>query len=108
MNPAPSAARVRHADCLTLPECLTLRPKMAPGLDVRRFSCLTLKSYYSPVNKGLIGRVRQLDKNEAEQYRRGIRGSRGDRVSNVSNCLTLSKTRPEQPRPSTHQKAPAP
>lgn len=77
MNPVPSAARVRHANCLTLPECLTLRPKMAPGLDVRRFSCLTLMPYYSPVNRGLIERVRQLDKNETEQYRRGIRGSRG-------------------------------
>lgn len=108
MNPVPSAARVRHANCLTLPECLTLRPKMAPGLDVRRFSCLTLMPYYSPVNRGLIERVRQLDKNETEQYRRGIRGSRGDRVLNASNCLTLLKPDPNSPAHPAHQKGPAP
>ena len=108
MNPVPSAARVRHANCLTLPECLTLRPKMAPGLDVRRFSCLTLMPYYSPVNRGLIERVRQLDKNETEQYRRGIRGSRGDRVLNASNCLTLLKPDPNSPARTAHQKGPTP
>jgi len=108
MNPVPSAARVRHANCLTLPECLTLRPKMAPGLDVRRFSCLTLMPYYSPVNRGLIERVRQLDKNETEQYRRGIRGSRGDRVLNASNCLTLLKPGPNSPARTAHQKGPTP
>ena len=108
MNPVPSAARVRHANCLTLPECLTLRPKMAPGLDVRRFSCLTLMPYYSPVNRGLIERVRQLDTEEAEQEKRGLVGGYIDACLTRLTRLTLSKSEPNSPARPAHQKSPPP
>ena len=108
MNPVPSAARVRHANCLTLPECLTLRPKMAPGLDVRQFSCLTLSPDYSPVNRGLIERVRQLDTEEAEQENGGIEGGYIETCLTRLTRLTLSKPGPNSPAHPAHQKGPTP
>ncbi len=79
-----------------------------PGLDVRRFSCLTLKPYYSPVNRGLIERVRQLDTEEAEQEKRGLVGGYIDACLTRLTRLTLSKSEPNSPARPAHQKGPTP